>query len=163
MPFPRPRESCDCRQLLSWCGCGPLPTPAAPFPSPAAQRLLGGMSVPLPLLRGRVSVVSSFIYNLMPGFLLPSAHLSETFLLHGSDLFSILGATLSGLKVSHPHLQLRFPSAAACANNRITFVLLASSCLSQHRADRKGRKAFPWLGAYLPLPPVLGVEIQTQN
>lgn len=143
MPFPEPQEPCDCSQRLNRCWSSQSSADTcSPISQPCHPRSLGGMNVPLPFLRGRVSVVSSFIYNLMPGFLLPSAHLSETFLLHRSDLFSVLSATLVGLKVSHPHLQLRFPAAAACANNRITFVLRASSCLSQHRADRKLRKPY---------------------
>lgn len=163
MPFPEPQKPCDCSQLLHCRQCIPQPTSSAPFLFSAAQRSPGGLSVLLPFLRGHVSAVSSFIHNLMPGFLLPSAHLSEPFLPHHSDVFSILSVTLFRLKVRHPHLQPLFPPTAACANNRIAFVLPASSCLSQHRADSKDREASPWLGASLPSTPVLGVELETQN
>ena len=129
MPFTKPHEPCDCNQLFNCCHCSPLLTSAIPFPSPVVEMSFGGMIVSLPFLRGPVFVVSSFVYNLMPDFLLPSAHLSEIFLLDWSDLFSILSATLSGLKVSHPHPQLRFPSTAVCANSRITLTCFAGFLL----------------------------------
>lgn len=106
MPFTKPHEPCNWNQLLTCCQCSPLLTSAIPFPNRMAKKLFEGLIVLLPFLRGHVFLVSSFLYNLMSDFLFPSPHLSETFLLDRSDLFSILSEILSGLKVSHPHLQL---------------------------------------------------------
>lgn len=129
VPSTKPHKPCDCDQLLNCCPRRPRLTPAIPFPSPAAKRLSGGMIVLLPFLRGHVFVVSSFLYNLMPDFLLPSAHLSETFLPGWSDPFPILREAPFGRKVSRPHPQPCCPSAAAGANSRITRTCFAGFLL----------------------------------
>jgi len=48
--------------------------------SPVAGSLFGDLMVLFPFLGGHVFLVSSFLYNLVPAFLLPLAQLSETFL-----------------------------------------------------------------------------------